>query len=215
MAILTEADIAIYAPTVTDTGDVLAARILYIQSIMESAQGANRPLELTKFTEIVRINKKIQTTYPRYFPIAESPALTVEVRVANQLNYFDRPSGVDGWTLLDSSAYNLNENGRIDIDFIDSAFQGRSSFRYNNNEARLTYTAGFDFTQSTPEINALKAIAGQLLTYQQSGSFEGVRRHRIDKEVEVEWFGSAGSGYGNFPPALLSPLFKYRPRSFF
>lgn len=213
MAILTEAELAIYAPSVSLTGDAFDGAIAYTQMVMESPMGANRPLGLTEFTEIVRINQRLSTAYPSYFPIAASPAITVEVRIANQVNMYHRGSGVGEWIALGSDAFTLNENGRIDLDLAVIAFLRRQNF-YRNNEARLIYTAGFDFSEATPEVAAIKAIAGQILTYQQSPAFTGIKRQKVDKEYEVE-FGAQSQQAGAIPPSYLSMLARYRPRKFF
>lgn len=214
MAILTEADIAIYAPTITATGAVLDAQIAIIQAAMESPNGANRPLELQSFVDVRKLNRATQSIYLRYLPIAENPALTVEVRVAHSRDQYHHLSGVDDWEMLSSDEWILNETGRLDLDAALNrfGFSRQPSKSASATEIRATYTSGFDFSASNPDTNLIKAIAGQALTYQSSSKNSGVKRQKVDGEYEVEW--ETGSSAGTFPDSMFLSLKKYAPRAF-
>lgn len=213
MAILTEAEMPIYAPSVTLTGVALDAQIAFIQGMMESPMGADRPLEIQSITEVRRVNWKTQTVHPRFFPIADPESMTVEVRTANRLNGYHRASGAGDWDLLNSDQWNLNENGRIDLSGdILAFFSSNCGQETRVNEARLTYSSGFDFSEPSPDVNFIKAIAGQILSYQMSPAYSGIKRQRVDQEYEIEW--QSGNVAGGLPLSLFVPLKKYIPRNF-
>jgi hypothetical protein len=197
MGILTAADKPTYFPSVTQTGAALEGLLALAQALCESYYGANRPLELQQFKEIVSVNLAYRVAVLTYYPIATSPALAVEAIVASSGNRFGRVI-LDVWSDLRSDEY------RLDIETGELWIATRAI------QARATYTAGFNFGSSAPDVLNIKAIAGQIVTY--------FANYRVGLDSYLSNPpGNAVESYNLVRPdqyltALLLPLRKYMPR---
>lgn len=220
MAILTPSDAGIYAPDVTLTGDALDSALLYVQALIESEKGANRPLEITSFTERKQVNLNAQTVYLSYVPVLEEPSPVIKVRTGNIQNMVRDVIPVGDWQTLEPDTYTLDVDGRLNFNenyyhYFNYGYYGSSGYYKHHyvSECELTYSSGWDFTQNTPEINQLKASAGRILSWvygQNSGSYQGVKRLKVPfKEFEVEW--SDKQLPGTIPDDLFLTFIKYRP----
>ncbi|EKU98116.1 hypothetical protein Lepto7375DRAFT_7377 [Leptolyngbya sp. PCC 7375] len=212
MAILTTQELATYAPTVANATEV---DILIAQAAIESWLGF--PIEQQERIEILQLTTRSKTTQLSYYPITETPAPVIEVRQGNERDRFDRQSVVTDWFTLEAGDYILDATGLLSLNILNSAV----SFGFNLIKAtdlRATYTAGLDFTQDTPEIKALKAATGQILTYQASDRFKsGITEIRVDNQFQKKWGSSSGSNgmsaAGQTPELFFRPFQKYKPRS--
>lgn len=206
MAILTEADKAVYFPSVTLAGDALDGAIALTQSLIEAAVG--RPLELTAFHENKAVNAATQTVQLSYVPVALDPAPVLRTRLDPALNRYRRPINAGEWS-------DPLSEGDYELDAVTGYLRLSGAAALH---IQADYTAGLNFSLSTPPILALKAAAGSALTYSLSDAFKGVSSRRVDGEYTVSYSsqsgGSSGGGAiaGGLPPYLILPFMKYRPR---
>ena len=212
MAILDTSELSTYAPSASSAG-VLG--ILNAQAAIESWLGF--PIELSERVEILKLTTRSKTTQLSYHPIADTPAPVIEIRQGNERDRLDRQSVVTNWIALQAGDYVLDATGLISLNILSSSV----SFGFNlisATELRATYTAGLDFTQDNPEINAFKAATGQIITYQNSDQFKsGITEIDIKDQVRKKWNSSGGgsgvSAAGQTPKSFFRPFKKYKPRS--
>lgn len=203
--ILTEADIAKYAPLVTLTGDALTGALIYLQALIESDRCAGRSLEMQQYTEKSRVHLKTQTVWLSNSPLVNPPEPIIKVRLAHVQDRFRRVMLAQDWTTLTPEQYQIDRDGQI---ILRNAMRGWTTSLNSvaSSEAEVTYTAGLDFTQDTPEVNRLKAAAGQLLMFVvKSGVFKGISSESYSSEYSVNYIG-------DLPGFLTIPFWKYRPR---
>lgn len=212
MAILSLADLAIYAPTVTITGPALTGAILRAQILAEGPMGAHRPLELQQFIETKRLNVKLGTCLLSYTPVAVVPAPVIEIRQGNYVDSYGREHGITDWEVVSANGYQIDpETSTLNLLLGSLDDYGRLSARYPN-EARLTYTSGFDFTLSTTKINEIKAAVGAILEY--TSALGGQRQYtKSIKGLDEAVTFSGGSLADELEPWFLI-LKKYEPRGF-
>ncbi len=219
MTILTESDVSIYAPSVTLSGDALLGAILNAQYQIESAKGANRPLEITQFIEQKHLNYNQQTAYLSYQPliITDLYPMEVKVRIGNEVDVFGYGISPQEWQILDSSNYILdNHLGRVNLNLNNIlTYYSWWGYFYQNTRAfyteiQISYYSGFDFTDNTNlDVLFIKSMCGQVLSYLQSPSYQGVKRLIVPfREFEIEYNNSI---VGEIPKELFTPLWKYRP----
>lgn len=210
MTILTASELATYAPDLALTGAAATALIYQVQIQLESAIG--RPLELTSFSEKLPLTWQSQTAQLSYIPIQSTPTPAFKIRGGNVQDGFDRAIALDDWVDLLADDYILDNGGLFHL----------RSLRVNKLSAvslLAAYTAGLEFTQSTPEITSLKYAFGRILSYAGSISgYSGVAEYEIKDRMKVKFAASStspaavGAGVGQIPAGLLSPFLKYRPR---
>lgn len=196
MPILIAADQPTYFPNVAQSGAALTGLLAVAQSLCESSWGANRPLDQQQFTEIISINPLTRTGNLPNVPVLSSPAPVVSVRVSR-----------DSWGRVTTSSWFTLDSGGFSVDYEI----GQLNLFSMATEAKVSYTAGFDFTQTSQEIQTIKAIAGvvvdwaarrfygQLDSYLSNppaGAVESFNMVRPDTYLEV----------------ALRPLKKYAPR---
>lgn len=205
MSILTEIDRAIYFPDVPLQGEALDGLIQRAQMLAEGPQGANRPLEITPFKEIVRMNVSLQTARLTFAPLALTPAPVVEARRKTHRDNFGRVHPTTAWvTLTEGEGYIIDEeSGEIHLSLDSQLGFGRSVFF---TELRVTYTSGFDTTQDTYEVRQLKAAVGSILNWLGTHSNE---RYMLRDEVTGVTFSESRK---DLPIDYLLPLRKYCPR---
>ena len=197
--ILTEDDYSEYTKGVTLTGDDLLVAIAQAQAIIESPNGANRPLDITQKTEILKLNGGLQNAYLSWRYIAEDPAPLVWGRYGKMQNSYGEIIPASDWESI--TDFRLDDN---EISIVGS------SCRWNGySEIKVTYSSGFDFTDITnPDVLYLKQHTGILLTYMQSPSFQGVKLLDVPfKEFKIE-FDNYAIDRLNF---YLTPFRKYAP----
>lgn len=139
MAILSRADKAIYFPHVRLVGAALEGAILQAQQTAETE--AKRPLELVRHTEYLEVPPSLRIPL-RYHPIDFSKPISIEVERlfgdAEALSATDYQITPDGVLILKRPAVNIT----------------------------ITYWAGLDFSQETPEVRTIKSAVAAILNYQ-------------------------------------------------
>ncbi len=214
MAILTISDVSKYAPNVTLTGDTLIGAIELAQSVIESDQGCNRPIEITSFKELLTVNTKTQSLWLSYTPIAISSEMNVKVRTGGNIqDRFRRYLPPSNWMILNSDQYLLDANGQIHLVNINLF----SNFNYCTtlfSTAEVVYSAGIDFDTDNSVTRSLKASAGKILDYVvNSGAFQGVTELEVPfDEFRIKYAQSAN--IGRIPDGYFSAWRKYRPSAY-
>ena len=219
MAILNETDILTYAPTVTLTGAALTGAILQAQFIAEGAMGANRPLEIRRYSLIIKLNPAQQTCYLPYFPIVVDDDHPFELQAR-----FSGAVAMSGgwlrsdklWETLSPDSYIIeSENNRValltfagNLDRWDGSYRDYCNYRFT--EVKVNFYSGFDFASEelSNEAIHIKSSLGQVLTYLQSGQYQGVKRLQVPfREFEIE---HTDTPTATIPESLLAPFKRYR-----
>ena len=205
MAILTADDAAIYFPSLGLSGDALDGALLAAQRLAESIKGAGRSLELTAYTEIKKVNRNLQTVQLSYWPIAASPAPTIETRYANITDRHHRGSGTGKWYAREADTYILDATGKLNLAVT---------------EVRATYTAGFDFTDDNYTVQQIKSAVAAIALQQNADLYRsGIEESEVVDKVRVRFssgatksedFSMNGLGYRD----ALQYLQKFRPRAY-
>jgi len=152
MALLTADDKLTYFPTVLQADTALTGLMTLAQALCESSYGANRSLELQEIKEIVSVNPMYGVAVLSHYPIALSPVVVVEALSGNSVGGSFGRIALGDWAVLPDS-YRLD------------AETGELWLSNRTDKIRATYTAGYNFTGTAPDIQKIKAIAGQVLTY--------------------------------------------------
>ena len=220
MAILTADDAAIYFPSLGLSGDALDGALLAAQRLAESIKGAGRSLELTAYTEIKKVNRNLQTVQLSYWPIAASPAPTIETRYANITDRHHRGSGTGKWYAREADTYILDATGKLNLAVTeaDEDFQRLGAFHAT--EVRATYTAGFDFTDDNYTVQQIKSAVAAIALQQNADLYRsGIEESEVVDKVRVRFssgatksedFSMNGLGYRD----ALQYLQKFRPRAY-
>ena len=217
MAILTTAELAIYAPGISATN--AAALISQAQIVAEGPQGANRPLEKASVTEILKVRSgSIQSIYLSRFPVDSTASKTFKVRLGNVRTRYHRAVPLGDWRTLSEDEYILDFTGKLSLNVGQSTFFRNYDVGQNRvvaTEVEATYTGGLDFTESTSEIESIKYALGQLIEFQQSDGYRSDKKViDIDKRIRVENFDRTAPGKTRIPQDLLTIFQKYRVRKF-
>ena len=166
----------------------------------ESTYGADRPLDVTTFTDIVEL-------YPAsgIALIKRSPVIAVSaVSVRRKINNFGSSSSE--WQLLTANEYSVDtEINQVNINYADN--WGMLGARRSPMEAKITYTSGFNFsTDTSQEANSIRAICGRIVSYMEQPIAIG--KANITDAVGFQSYVASNSFLGVF----LAPLGKYKPR---
>lgn len=235
--ILTEDDLPTFAAGVNLTGDAAQGALWYLQSILEGDAGAGRPIELSQRTESGRIESGSQSFFLQHFPLVinQEKPLNIDVRIGgNIVDAYRRVLPVGNWRTLSLEDYIIDEDNRIYLDInriglINTSWsQGLTYSGYGGYAGaspsgftgyKATYWAGFDFSQTTPEINKLKGAAGSILTYlTHSGVFKGVSELDVPFDEFRIKYTQGGSDIaamiGRIPEDMLLPFRALRARGF-
>lgn len=159
MAILTEADRAIFFPRVTATGNELTGLILATQTMIESKIG--RTLDIKNYVQTTKTVNAIAQI--QYTPVVEITKVETRQLRRNPYSYTRSFSSRNSWVEMPTDGYEFDEeNQRIELlssgSYLDSP--------QNEIEIRVTYTAGFDFTDNTDtDVLKIKSVAGQMLQF--------------------------------------------------
>ena len=158
----------------------------------ESVYGADRPLDITTFTDIVQVYSSGIAFIKR------SPIVAVASVSA-------RSSSSSEWQLLDVNSYSIDiESNQVNFKSFD--YWGSRFTRSQSMEAKITYTSGFDFTATTQEVKNIKSICGRIVSYMNQKVAIG--QSTVTDAVGFQSFVSTDSFLGIF----LQPLAKYKPR---
>ncbi|MGL4909749.1 MAG: hypothetical protein ACRC4J_00910, partial [Cetobacterium sp.] len=165
MPILTATDQPIYFPSVTLTGLALEGFLRRIQVLAEGPWGARRSLELQAYTQKIRINRVYQNAKLLYWPLSDLPAPIVSVRQSAIATRFGRSYGTTPWTEIDPSQYLIDNDGLIHLQLSSNLSWGHDIGTSNATEMLVSYTAGFDFTQDTPDVRTIKSVLGNFASF--------------------------------------------------
>ena len=215
---------------------VLNAMIDRTQAIIESPMGCDRPLEKQEFTEHYQLNIPSQSCFIRNLPIDTTATLTVKARLGNgqrdRVNNLPLP--IQPYVEVTSDGYDLNlQTGEISLfSYLHNPIYNAYGRTGGMNgliftEIEITYTGGYDFCDLTNrEVQRMQIDFGSAMNFMlsQSGFYtgQGIKRRKVEKEFEVEFFqpmssnsGSGGGGsFFEIPQSLLIPFYKYRPSSY-
>ena len=201
MPILSAADKPTYFASVNQSGVELDGLIAVVQALCESSYGANRLLELQPYTEVISINQTYRVGTLSLYPIAAEPLPLVEALITASVNRFafGRPS-LGAWAELAVGEY------RLDTDTGDLWIDRAAS------QAKVSYSAGFDFSSTSPEVSKIKAIAGQVLTYfaNYKVGLDSYLDHPTAANATIQSYNLVRPD--QFLTAMLLPLRKYLPR---
>jgi hypothetical protein len=200
MAILTSSDKSKYFSEVVATSTTLDGLLIIAQAMCESTYGADRPLELQSFTDIVDL-------YPAsgIALIKRSPVIAVSsISVRREVDNFGSSSSE--WQLLTSNEYSVDtEINQVNINYSNN--WGMLGARRSPMQAKITYTSGFDFsTDTSQEANNIRAICGRIVSYMEQPIAIG--KANITDAVGFQAYVTSNSYLGVF----LAPLGKYKPR---
>lgn len=238
MPILSPSDRYTYLPTSTLTDEALTALVLQAQVMIEGPLGANRPLEVTSYTEALYMAGNAARL--GYVPVLASPAPVVQIRSGPGGAGFGRNDSTDPWYTLDSDVYEIDTTlGEIRLQQGAAGWGGTGGYGYYapyagdysyaggvsnpvealpDSQLRITYSAGFDFTADTAEVRQLKAAAAALVAYLGSNTFKGIEEVQTQREGRIRYVrtqgynGAFGVGPGQVPEAMMMPFQRYRPR---
>ncbi|MBD2465718.1 hypothetical protein H6G89_32540 [Oscillatoria sp. FACHB-1407] len=194
MTILTVADQPVFFPSVPISPE-LDGYIYLAQALCEGEFGANRLLEQQSRVDTITI---YSAGWFGYLPLA--PVVSVSlVEVRRGVDSWSRSIGLPEWMPLAGGAYSITpDSGRVQISV-------------PADEARITYMAGFDFTQPVLEVQKIKAIAGLVLSHM------ATKNPGLDSLSVNPATGDATShNYAkldDYLKTILLPLKRYIPRS--
>ena len=216
-------DLLLFAPSVSLPEDAVTGAIYFVQSIIEGDRGADRPLEISRHREKLRVNLKFQNFRLTYVsintPLVNSPAPIIKARLGNITDGFNRAIAPDSWQTLSSNDYTIDVDGQIHLSTAISRSWGYWGYHgYNRepypafSEADVEYSSGIDFSQDTRQTREVKAAFGRILDWVvNTGSFKGVSSVELPfEEAKINY----GTGQlGTIPDDLLMVFKKYRPIS--
>lgn len=182
------------------TSTTLDGLLIIAQTLCESDYGANRPLELQSFTDIVELYQSSGIALVKRSPLISVTSVSIRTK-----SFFGNSNSE--WQLLTSDQYSVDtEINQININALDN--WGMSGHRRSlPSEAKITYTSGFDFgTDTSQEANNIRSVCGRIVSYMEQPISIG--KANITDEVGFQAFVSGDSFLGLF----LLPLAKYRPR---
>lgn len=201
MAILTSADKSKYYSEVTATGATLDGLLIAAQMACESTYGADRPLDITTYTDIVEMYPRSRIALIKRSPIVSITSVSIRTKYNN---FGDLSSE---WQLLTADEYSVDESiNQVNIRALDN--WGMSGHRRSlPSEAKIVYTSGFDFsTDNSQEANNIRAICGRIVSYMAQPVAIG--QANITDNVGFQSYVSGDS----FLNLFLLPLAKYKPR---
>jgi hypothetical protein len=227
MGILTTTDAPFFAPSLSNlSSEKLGALINYVNYLVESPQGANRPLAIKKWTEKLKLNIKLQNAYLSYRPlILDDPInypITVQVRVANTLNYYGRGVPVQPWYDIEPSKFLLDIDGQIHCFFGQEYPFTYPNFNQNIRptvtEMQVSYYSGLELIsynpqseiKPSPDVMTLKSAAGEICNYLQSKLYSGVSSIQVPFDEFSINFNNQMEPF-KIPDYLLYSFKNYKP----
>ena len=159
MTILTEADKPIFFPSVSASGNALTGLILATQAIIESKIG--RTLDIKSYTQTTKTVNAIARF--QYTPVVSITKVETRQLRQNPYSYTQSFSSRQSWVEVPPESYYFDQENQV-IEFLYA--NGFLNGDRNQVEIKLTYTAGFDFTNnSNTDVLKIKSIAGQMLQF--------------------------------------------------
>ncbi len=197
---MTSSDKSKYFSEVVATSTTLDGLLIIAQAMCESTYGADRPLELQSFTDIVDLYPASGIALIRRSPVISVSSVSVRRKVNNY------GSSSSEWQLLTSNEYSVDtEINQVNINYSDS-WQMLGA-RRSPMQAKITYTSGFDFsTDTSQEANNIRSICGRIVSYMEQPIAIG--KANITDDVGFQAYVNSSS----FLSVFLLPLVKYRPR---
>ena len=205
------------------------------QAIAEGPSGANRPLEVERFTEHPIVDGRGTVQLSRV-PVLNDPPTVVQVRWSGGIASYGIPTNQTNWIdLAEGKDYRVDyERGEIGLITIGSAMFVGVGQRYHSNygnrrsrpgakvtpaEMKITYSTGFDFAVNPLSYAAetIKAAVAGILKIQCSAIAEGLKSFDMDGFYKAE-FAPGLAGYAASTAAgspfedYLKILRQYRPR---
>jgi len=194
MAILTSSDKSKYFSEVVATSTTLDGLLIIAQAMCESTYGADRPLELQSFTDIVDLFPASGIALIKRSPVIAVSAVSVRCKSDN------------AWQLLTTDDYSVDtEINQVNINYSDN--WGMLGRRRSPMQAKITYTSGFNFsTDTSQEADNIRSICGRIVSYMEQPIAIG--KANVTDAVGFQSYVASNSFLGVF----LAPLGKYRPR---
>lgn len=162
----------------------------------ESTYGADRPLDVTTFTDIVPVYSSGIAFIKR------SPLIAVSAIVV-------RRSPQDDWQSVDVAAYAIDTStAQVNFKYlpVGSSRNFGASFS-TRTEAKITYTSGFNFsTDNSQEANNIRSVCGRIVSYMEKPIAIG--EASVTDAVGFQSYVPLDNYIGIF----LLPLAKYKPR---
>lgn len=223
MSILTLNDEGLYFADGLIDPDKFPSTIAYLTAIVEGQLGAQRELSQKLYVERQSLHQNQREYFPRCWPIDTARPVVIETRWINRRDRFRRAIADSPWETLATNDYELDEKSiRFTDREIDIAQDfGRSRSFHGQQQIKLTYTGGFNFTTNTPEVTQIKFSLGQLLEYHahnMGAADMRIQTEDVYEESRTTYFGTASKGseagtvaLGGFPEHLLIPFHAYRP----
>jgi len=195
MAILTSSDKSKYFSEVVATSTTLDGLLIIAQSMCESIYGADRPLDVTTFTDIVDLYPASGIALIKRSPVIAVSAVSVRSKSDNV------------WQLLTTNDYSVDtEINQVNINYSDN--WGMLGARRSPMQAKITYTSGFNFsTDTSQEANNIRSICGRIVSYMELPVAIG--KANITDAVGFQAYVATNQFLGIF----LTPLAKYKPRA--
>lgn len=192
MPILTSTDKPTYYSEVTAVAPQLDGLLAIAQAMCESSYGADRPLDITTFTDIVQVYSS-GIAFIKRSPIIAITSVSARSGIGNE------------WQLLDVDSYSIDiESNQVNFKSFD--YWGSKFTRSQSMEAKITYSSGFDFTTTTQEVKNIKSICGRIVSYMNQKVAIG--QAAVTDSVGFQSFVSGD----NFLGLFLLPLAKYKIR---
>jgi hypothetical protein len=227
MGILSTTDALYFAPSLASLSpDDLGAIVNYVNFLVESPDGANRQLDIKKWTEKLKMNVQLQNVYLSYRPlILDNPIdypISVKVRIANTLNYYGRGFPLQPWREIPMERVILDVDGQLHITFSADYFYlflGYGlSIRPIATEMQVSYYSGLNIvpyipyqnTQIEKEILDLKVAAGEICKYLNSKLYNGISSVQVPFDEFTVGFNNPDKAF-RVPQELLYPFKKYKP----
>lgn len=238
MPILTPQEITIYAPQLLLTGAALDSALISTQLLIEGALGAKRPLGVTKFTDTLDLSGDGRAYLSRLPVLQDSQATPINAKIrGGMLSAYGMTANGVQWQDLDADELSIDSvTGEVQVlsfgvlrSSLYTTAPVNPGFRRNrpmqsphSPTLQIEYWAGFDFAVSTPEVETIKQMFGQVLALTQSDAGKGIRRRKVEREYEVEYQTpvlitntAEVATTGNIQlDNLLKFFHQYRPRSY-
>jgi hypothetical protein len=210
--LLSLSEIESYAPELV--GKVTTADLLALDALIASPELCGRSLAITPYTEIRSLNKAYQSVYLSYMPVLPSPAISVWSRTANAFDPYGVPvAPATEWVALQSSEFGIDYTyGKIEL------------FQQFGTQIKVSYSAGFDLSAATSQIQRIKAMAAVLLSWMSGTQGKsGIASQSVSGWYSVSYAGASNSANvmgrspslsGGMPEFALKFFRKFRPRDF-
>jgi hypothetical protein len=158
--------------------------------IAESGEGANQPLEQCPQVELKAIPSSNQVRLASRFILPDT--IAVSVRYPLPSVRLDNALFAAQWLAVDEDKWDYDPD-TSELTLIIDPFRiiqpSRPTQRRRQNEAKITYTAGCDWTDTSPRIQRLKvALAGMVrMLGANTALSSGVKSYKLDDFYQIEY----------------------------